>query len=217
MTGGNWQVAPQPGGFTLRSPMLISPVHLKTLAHTLDVEGHDTASVLAVCGVARIDDLDEDGDWVPLERFARMLDQAVAATGDPCFGLIVGKSLALMRYGAIIPVVLANRNLRQVMADIERFARLTTQRSEMVLHTEGHQASLHIQAMVQQGPGGRLRTEQIVTSAVQMLRFCGATTGDVFGVELTLDEPPEAARPRYTAAMGPQILFGQPEIGRAHV
>ena len=190
--------------------MRVSPVNLKTLAYTLDVEGHASAPVLQACGLPAFDELDEEGPWVDVETFGRMIDEAVASTGDPHFGLVAGKSLALMKYGAMIPVVLAGPSLRQLMTDIERFARLAVQRCEMRLLTPGDNAQLHVEAMVQHGDSGRFRIEQITTSAVQMLRFCGAMPEDIFEVELPLPEPAPEVRPRYRAAFGPRISYGRP-------
>ncbi|MEY2844166.1 MAG: hypothetical protein RI920_2203, partial [Pseudomonadota bacterium] len=146
--------------------MRVSPVNIKTLAHTLDLEGHDSAPVLAASGLPPFDKLNEDGTWLPVAVFARFLDEAVAATGDPHFGLMAGKSLGLMRYGAIIPVMLNNAHMRQLMADLTRFGRLSVERVEMRLQEDRAGARIHVEAVVQEGPGGRFRTEMILTSTM---------------------------------------------------
>jgi len=190
--------------------MRLSPVNLKTLAYTLDVEGHASAPVLAACGLPSFDDLNEDGPWVPVDVFARMIEATLAATGDPHFGLVAGKSLALMKYGAIIPVVLAGPSLRQLMVDLDRFARLSVERCEMALHDDGASARLVVETVVRHGESGRFRMEQITTSAVQLLRFSGAMAADIFEVELPLPEPAEAVKPRYAASFGPRIAYNRP-------
>ncbi len=63
--------------------MRVSPVNLKSLAYTLDVEGHDAAKVLEACGLPPFDELNEDGDWVPVSVCARMLDELVVAKMEP--------------------------------------------------------------------------------------------------------------------------------------
>ncbi len=189
--------------------MRVSPVNLKSLAYTLDVEGHDAAKVLEACGLPPFDELNEDGDWVPVSVFARMLDELVVATGDPHFGLIAGKSLGLMRYGPIIPVMLSNANMRQLLADMLRFGRLSVERVEMLLQQDSAGTRLHIEPVVQQGPGGRFRTEMILTSAMQLLRLCGAGNADILDVELPYDEPAPHVVQRYTTTFGPRILYRQ--------
>jgi AraC-like DNA-binding protein len=189
--------------------MRVSPVNIKTLAHTLDLEGHDSAPVLAASGLPPFDKLNEDGTWLPVAVFARFLDEAVAAAGDPHFGLMAGKSLGLMRYGAIIPVMLNNAHMRQLMADLTRFGRLSVERVEMRLQEDRAGARIHVEAVVQEGPGGRFRTEMILTSTMQLLRLCGANNADILDVELPYDEPGPEVAPRYAMAFGPRILYGQ--------
>ena len=57
--------------------MRVSPLNLKILAYTLDVEGHSSVNVLQRCGLESLDDLEEDGDWLPVELFDRMMAYAV--------------------------------------------------------------------------------------------------------------------------------------------
>ncbi len=190
--------------------MLVSPVNIKALAYTLDLEGYDSASVLAACGLPDFEVIAEDGPWMPLEIFARMLEEAALATGDPHFGLIAGKSLGLMRYGAIVPLVLSSPNMRQLMADMARFGRLSVERVELLLHQDREGTRLHVEPVVTHGTGGRLRAEMIMVGALQLLRLCGANAMDILDVELTFNAPQPDIAERYLAAFGPRIMYGQP-------
>ena len=82
---------PSPGLSAVR----LSPINLKILAYTLDVEGFDSSAVLQRCGIASFDDLQENGEWVALDLFDQMMAAAIEVTGDTAFGLVAGKSLAL--------------------------------------------------------------------------------------------------------------------------
>lgn len=188
--------------------MRISPVNLKILAYTLDVEGFDSSGVLRHCGFEALDDIKEDGDWIGVELFDRMMAAALAHTGDPAFGLVAGKSLALMKYGAITPVVLSTPSLRQMLDDIRRFAVLTVERSEVELHEPGSRAQLLVQPVVAGGHSGHFRAEQVATSAMQMLRFAGAGSDDIHHVDLPL-VPASGHERRYEAAFGPRINYGR--------
>ena len=77
--------------------MRVSPVNLKILAYTLDVEGFDASGPLQACGFASAEALQDDGEWLPVALFDRMMAAAIEATGDAAFGLVAGKSIALMR------------------------------------------------------------------------------------------------------------------------
>lgn len=186
--------------------MLISPINLKILAYTLDVEGFDSSSVLRQCGIESADDLQEDGEWLPLHLFDRLMAAALDETGDPFFGLVAGKSIALMKYGAITPLALSTPSLRQLLDDINRFALLAVERAEIELVENGQTASLLVNPVIENGLSGRFRTEQVATSAVQMLRFTGAANTDIYQVEFPYGIPAGHER-RYLSTFGPRILF----------
>lgn len=192
--------------------MRLSPVHLKILAYTLEVEGHGAFAVLQQCGYRALDDIDEDGEWVPAARFDQMMAAALAQTGDPAFALVAGKSLALMRYGHMVPLVLSAPSLRAILRDLDRFAGLVQDASELVLDDTGLHARLRVQPLVADGQSGRFRTEFVMTSAVQMLRFAGADTTDIVRVDMPYPEPADL-RARYEAAFGTRLHFAQPDCG----
>jgi len=184
--------------------MRVSPINLKILAYTLDVEGFDSALALRQCGIASFDALQEHGEWVPVAAFDRLMAAAIEVTGDAAFGLVAGKSLALMKYGAITPVVLSTSCLRQMLADIQRFAPLTVEHSEVELVESGIGARLVIHPVTRAGLSGHFRTEQVATSAMNMLRYAGASHADILHVELPY-APPAAHAQRYAATFGPRL------------
>lgn len=188
--------------------MKISPTNLMILAYTLDVEGFDSGRVLKACGIESADVLQEDGEWMPVEIFDCMMAHAVEETGDDSFGLVAGRSIALMRYGAITPLALSTESLRQLLDDISRFALLVVEHSEVELEETRQGARLLVRPIVSNGVSGRFRTEQVATSAVQMLRFAGANSADIYNVNLPYAVP-EGHQQRYTAALGPRIQFDQ--------
>ncbi len=186
--------------------MRVSPINLKILAHTLDVEGFDARPVLAHCGIASFDALDENGQWVPASLLDEMMAAAIAHTGDPSFGLVAGKSLALMKYGYLTPLALYTPSLRQLLTDLQRFARLAVEGSEIELIEDPHGARLEITPVVDGGQSGHFRMELVATSAVQMLRFAGAGQADILQVAFPYAQPADQG-PRYAATFGPCISF----------
>lgn len=187
--------------------MRIAPVNLKILAYTLDVEGFDSSAALRHCGLGPQDDLQEDGDWVPVSVFDRLMAAALKVTGDPAFGLVAGKSLALMRYGVITPLVLSTPNLRQMLDDIRRFAVLSVEHAEVELVESRHGAQLMIRPVVSDGLSGGFRRDLVATSALQMLRFAGASNTDIYQVDLA-HQPDADLLPRYLATFGSRTRFG---------
>jgi len=190
--------------------MKLSPVNLKILAYTLDVEGFSSARVLQQCGIHSIDDLQEDGEWMPVAMFDRMMAATVEETGNPLFGLVAGRSIALMRYGAITPLMLSGHTLRQMMDDVHRFAPLVVEQCEMELVEDRQGCRIVVNPILHDGLSGHFRTEQVATSAVQMLRFVGATGGDIRRIDFPYSRFPGHDK-SYEATFGPCIRFDQKE------
>lgn len=188
--------------------MRLSPINLLILAYTLEVEGFDAGAVLRQCGLGSSEDLQEDGEWVPVELFDRMMAAAIEVTGDSAFGLMAGKSIALMRYGVLTPLVLSTPTLRQMLDDIRRFAPLALERSELELVEERQAARLLIQPVVHGGLSGHFRMEMVATSAVQMLRFAGVSNADILQIDFPYPVPPQHEQ-RYLSTFGPRTRFGQ--------
>lgn len=188
--------------------MRVSPINLLILAYTLEVEGFDAGAVLKRCGLQSTDSLQEDGEWVPVELFDRMMAATIEVTGDSAFGLVAGKSIALMRYGVLTPLVLSTLSLRQMLDDIRRFAPLALERSELELVEDRNSAHLLVQPAVHGGASGHFRMEQVATSALQMLRFTGIGSADIYQVHFPYPAPPEHEQ-RYLSTFGHHLRFEQ--------
>lgn len=189
--------------------MRVSPTHLKILASALDVEGFDASLILKRCGIDSLDALEQHGTWVSLDVFDRAMAAAVEASGDPSFGLVVGKSIAMMQFRLFTPLALSAPSLRQVFADLLHFSPLALDRCEIELVETAHDARLKIDALVQHGLSGHFRTEQVACGAMQMLRLAGAEPRDIHQIQFPY-ACPEGQATRYAAAFGRHVTFGQP-------
>lgn len=187
--------------------MQVSPVNFKTLACVLDVEGFDGLAALKRCGFSSLDELDDQGPWLPVARFDALIAAVLDLTGDPSFGLVAGKSKGLMRYVALMQVTLVSPTLRQVLANITHFAPLFLDRSEMNLVEHGDEVYIEIEAVVGGGRTGRFRTEMVALSAVQLIVFARGGPDDLIAVELPF-ECPQGQQARYESVFGPKLRFG---------
>lgn len=188
--------------------MRVSPTHLKILTSSLDVEGFDASLVLQRCGIDSLDALEHSGTWVSLDLFDRAMAAAVEASGDPSFGLVVGKSIAMMQFRLFTPLALSAPSLRRVFEDLLYFSPLALDRCEIELIEAPRSALLKIDALVQQSLSGHFRTEQVACGAMQMLRLAGADPRDIHQIQFPYACPPGQAA-RYAAAFGRHILFDQ--------
>lgn len=210
-SSNEWRPNPADDFFQFASgSMLVSPINLKILAYTLDVEGHDSSAALRRIGLPGIDSIKEDGEWVDVGLFDRLMAAAIEVTGDPAFGLIAGKSIALMRYGPITPVILFGSSLRQLLEDVRHFAPLMVEQSEIEL-VEGKQlARLVVHPLIKGGLSGHFRADLVTMSSMQMLRFASAAAGRDDAIEVELAHTvPQALEERYRAAFGPRLRFNQ--------
>jgi AraC-like DNA-binding protein len=192
--------------------MRVSPLILKVLAYTLDVEGFDASSALKRCGLTLAQLSDESGEWVSVDLYDQLVRAVLEETGDPLFGLVAGKSLALTRFDIITPLSLFTPHLRQLFKDILRFTPLVLDRSEFLLEESPDTARLIIKPIVQHGPGGRFRQEFLATSVLQMLRLAGIDSSDLHWVDFPYACTPDM-RVRYAKAFGPRIRFEQSDCG----
>ena len=189
--------------------MHVAPTHLKIIASTLDVEGFDAGRVLQRCGIDSVDALEQRGEWIPLALFDQVMAATVQATGDPSFGLVVGKSIAMLQFRIFTPLALSAPSLRQVIADLLHFGPLALPRVELALVETADSASLLMDPLLNHDSlSGRFRTEQIASGLMQMLRLAGAEGKHI--AQFRFPYPcPQGMAPRYAAAFGACVAFDQ--------
>jgi AraC-like DNA-binding protein len=181
--------------------MHVSPINLKILATALDIEGHDGLRALQAVGFDSLDAVREDGPWLPVELFDRMMAEAMCITGDDTFGLVVGRSLALMHYGPIAPLAISSPTLRQILADVRRFGRLLLEEAEWELVEACGLAGIRVRPVVDGGLSVHFRCDQVATSAMMLLRMVGWGPNDIVRVDLPY-HPRAEQTPRYQGVFG---------------
>lgn len=129
-------------------------------------------------------------------------------TGDPAFGLIAGKSLALMRYSIMTPLALFSPNLRHIFEDVKHFTPLLFEEPEYTLIEREDEAQVLMHPWLQDPDCIRYRHDFLVTSILQMLRFGGMRDDELIAVEVPHECEP-ALQARYAALWGNKVRFGQ--------
>ncbi|MEY4428176.1 MAG: hypothetical protein RLZZ182_865 [Pseudomonadota bacterium] len=189
--------------------MRLSPINFKILAAALEIEGHDGLRAVQAVGFDSLEDIPEDGPWLDADLFDRMMAEAVEITGDDTFGLVVGRSLALMRYGPIAPLAISSPTLRQILADVRRFGRLLLEEAEWELVEAQGLAGIRVRPVVSGGVSGHFRLDQIATSAMMLLRMVGWGANDIVRVDMPHTPAPEQM-PRYQNVFGAVLNPGAP-------
>lgn len=183
-------------------------MNLLVLAYTLEVEGRDRHEALRRSGLSQAEVERESGEWVPLSTFERLIEAAVSVTGDPAFGLVAGKSLALTRFAVMAPLALFSPSLRQLFEDVQRYTPLLFEQPEYTVVERPDTCYAAIHPLITEGVAGRFRHEFVVTAMLQILRFAGLTDLGACTVDLNYTCEPELL-PRYQEAFGPGLRFGQ--------
>ncbi len=187
--------------------MLISSLHLRALADTLDMVGVPSDAVIQDTGLPSLDTL-SDSQWVPQEWFDRLMCASIRATGDPGFGLRASTSLAVMRHGFSALLVMHSASLRQSLDDIQRYVPLYLERSELCLSEHDGVLRIVVDPIGVSDDGRRFRADYLVLGLLQMMRFAGARNADLHRVCFKHEAPAYADRCR--ELIGPQVCFGQP-------
>lgn len=189
--------------------MLVSPIHLRVLATTLDMEGFQSEAALRACGLdAMMDGLDES-NWIPLDLYDRLIRATLWHTQVPHFGLQAGASLANQRYGVLPALVMHMPYLRQGLEDVMRFAPLMLPQSEIALHEAGDTAKIVISPCITEGPSALFRIEFVASAILQMLRYAGA--GNMNLTRLSFKHAAPAHAEEYARSFGTPALFDASE------
>ncbi len=190
--------------------MLISPIHLCTLADTLALAGHPASTLLAAAGLSP-EALDPQGPWVPEERLDQLMRAAQQVTGNPAYGMLVSTSLALTRYGPQAMLIVQAPTMRHAVRDIRHFAPLLVEQPELDVSEQAGEAWLSVRPLGTTLAGTRFRTEWLMCLAVQLARRAGACEADLLEVRLAYPRPAYAAQ--YEATFGPRLHFDAAESG----
>jgi AraC-like DNA-binding protein len=188
--------------------MHVSPIAVKALADILSGAGHDAAEVLRRCGIAALEALDDAG-WLPADAFDRMMQEAVAVSGDPGFGLVAAVSPAMGRHGLLASLVLHAPMLRQAIEDVLRFSPLVVSQPELDFRLDATGvAHLRCRPLASSEVGARFRTEVVLLGMTLMARFLGCGPADLFEVRFAYARPAYASR--YERFFGTRLRFEQP-------
>ncbi|TAK78939.1 MAG: AraC family transcriptional regulator [Aquabacterium sp.] len=191
--------------------MLVSPLHLKVLAVTLDLAGFDSKEAVRRAGLSGPQVLDAT-DWLPVEAFDRLMLAALELSGDPCFALNAPISPAVALYGTMFNLALYAPTLRQALADMWRFSPLVMEQREVELLLPGAEdgiARLLVHPLGTSEAGRRFRAEFVMSGLSQYLRLACERPGDIHGTYFP-HECPEHVH-RYEEIFGTRLSFGQTE------
>jgi AraC-like DNA-binding protein len=109
-----------PRGSPPAADLNLPALYLRLFAERVEAAGHDPAAWLARAGIdaAR---LDQPALRVALPALRRLLADALALTGEPALGLLVGRRLLVGAHGALGFAAVNAGSVRQLLQVLERF------------------------------------------------------------------------------------------------
>jgi AraC-like DNA-binding protein len=99
-------------------------------------QGADGEALTALTGLG-FEELGEEGRKLDNETYNRVLETAVAMTGDPCLGLHAGEYLNLSAAGLVLQIMQASATLRQALQYACDFANLSCSALPLALEDRG--------------------------------------------------------------------------------
>jgi AraC-like DNA-binding protein len=178
---------------TLNSSAKQSATALSTwglaIASALDARG---CSTQALFEQANLDysALGDPNARYPVSATTRLWRLAVAATGDPCFGIEVARHAQFVHFHGLGFSLAASSSLREAFERIIRFFRLVTDAAHM--HLEEQPTRLRFVVGVSQKPADEAM-DALAAVAVRVCRALRDRTFNPLAVELRRPSPPDPA------------------------
>jgi len=140
----------------------------RAIVAALDDRGTDGRSLARQAGIDE-QSLRDPAGRAPVTATGRLWRLAVAATGDPCFGLFASRYLSFPAFPALGVAILASASARDAFTRLVRYSRIVSDAAEYRLDDDGDRCRLIISI----APDARLENESvdaIVSLKVRTLR-----------------------------------------------
>jgi AraC-like DNA-binding protein len=147
------------------------------------------------------------GSRVPLALANAMLARAIALTGEPALGLLLGLQMRVSVHGSIGFAAMTARNVGEALRIAERFAPLRTTAVDLRLVVEGGEAAVVLVFDTDLAP---LREVALLSVCVGLGPMGAAVTGRELVARAELDFPEPAYFARFRPMLGASTFrFGQ--------
>jgi Arabinose-binding domain of AraC transcription regulator, N-term len=120
---------------------MISVAATTGLLEAIASEGANPDHVLRTLGLDRAVLSNAEG-FIPCSTFARLLEEAARATGDPCFGLHFGERFNLKNIGPLTYVVLNSPTIAVADEHVARYLKLYNQAAKVFFTVDEQRAYL---------------------------------------------------------------------------
>jgi AraC-like DNA-binding protein len=151
--------------------------------------------------------LDDPTARYPLAQTTRLWRLAVAASGDPCFGLRVASAVSQTTFHALGYTLMASTTLREAFERVVRYFRIVTDAGELALVSAGDEVHLELRPL----PGPEPADEAVDAFVSVFVRMCRALAGrDYAPLRIELRRAAPADRSGFDRVLRAPLVFGAP-------
>ncbi|MGO4391313.1 AraC family transcriptional regulator [Variovorax sp. M-6] len=179
--------------------------YVLAISKALQASGVDSTRVLKAVGVP-LTMTNDPLSRLPVSTLTRLFRACVDVTGNPYFGLTVGRFIHISNLHALGYALAASADLMEFCQRLERYFRLASQTCEIKVVESDHALSLHVRLLVDVCA----ETEDaFFTFIVLAMRQLYRPDFNPLRVALSHPQPGEGAAP-YEALFRAPVSFGQP-------
>jgi AraC-like DNA-binding protein len=166
----------------------LQPLYLRQIADHISAVGADVAAWLAQGGL-RPSQLDAELSELPLDAFARLIEEAIATTREPALGLLVGDRLRVNTLGVLGFAAMNGASLRQVIEMLVRYIGLRTSLVSLAVQVHRNELRLVVLEPVALGSIRRSVLEAVVLTLKHALEFSATGSGPVSRLAFAMPAP----------------------------
>jgi AraC-like DNA-binding protein len=146
--------------------------------------------------------------FIPCSLFARLLEEAARATGDPCFGLHFGERFNVKNIGPLTYVVLNAPSMTIADEHVARYLKLYNQAAKVFFTVEGQRAYLQYVLMGLEIEAPRQQNEYSMAIRLNTIRMMAGSQWAPLEVRFAHEAPEQIAE--HLRIFGAPVLFGYP-------
>jgi AraC-like DNA-binding protein len=186
---------------------MISVAATSGLLEAIGNAGADPDQVLRALEVDRAVLSNAEG-FIPCSTFARLLEEAARATGDPCFGLHFGERFNVKNIGALAYVVLNSPTIAVADQHVARYLKLYNQAAKVFFTVEEKRAYLQY-VLVDLGIAvPRQENEYSMVIRLNTIRMMVGSQWAPLEVRFAHEAPEQISE--HLRIFGAPVLFGYP-------
>lgn len=177
----------------------------RAIRKALLAAGLDAEALLAEAGIAPERLADPDAR-LPVAQTRRLWQLAVAASGDPAFGLRVARQVQPTTFQALGYALAASTTLAEAYTRAERYCRIVTDAGELKLERLGEECHLLLHTVRGEAAPAEEATDAFAALQVRTVR--GLSGRSVLPLRVQLRRAPPAQTEPYLRAFHAPVAFG---------